>query len=63
VSSSPDDGITPVAAAYDRWSASYDADRNTTRDFDGRVLRRLGEWCLAPSDPDPRLLTLLFSRP
>lgn len=42
MSSSPDDGITPVAAAYDRWSASYDADRNTTRDLDGRVLRAAG---------------------
>ncbi len=42
MSSSPDDGIAPVAAAYDRWSASYDADCNTTRDLDGRVLRAAG---------------------
>jgi malonyl-CoA O-methyltransferase len=28
-----------VAAAYDRWSAQYDADVNRTRDLDGAVLR------------------------
>jgi ubiquinone/menaquinone biosynthesis C-methylase UbiE len=28
-----------VARAYDLWSASYDADRNTTRDLDASVLR------------------------
>ena len=30
-----------VAAAYDRWAASYDADRNLTRDLDADVVRRL----------------------
>ena len=30
-----------VAEAYDRWSASYDADRNATRDLDAAVLRRI----------------------
>jgi len=39
VSSSPEPGGSSVASAYDRWSASYDADRNTTRDLDGRILR------------------------
>ena len=29
-----------VARAYDRWAASYDADRNLTRDLDAEVLRR-----------------------
>src|SRR5215208_515535 len=29
-----------VARAYDRWAASYDADRNATRDLDAEVLRR-----------------------
>jgi malonyl-CoA O-methyltransferase len=29
-----------VARAYDRWAASYDADRNVTRDVDDEVLRR-----------------------
>jgi ubiquinone/menaquinone biosynthesis C-methylase UbiE len=28
-----------VAAAYDRWAATYDADDNRTRDLAGRVLR------------------------
>jgi ubiquinone/menaquinone biosynthesis C-methylase UbiE len=28
-----------VAAAYDRWAASYDDDRNLTRDLDATVLR------------------------
>ena len=31
---------TAVAAAYDRWSASYDVDRNATRDLDAEILRR-----------------------
>lgn len=31
-----------VAAAYDRWAASYDADGNTTRDLDARVVRAAG---------------------
>ena len=30
----------PVAQAYDRWSLSYDADRNATRDLNALVLRR-----------------------
>ena len=30
---------TDVAAAYDRWAASYDADRNATRDLDAEVVR------------------------
>lgn len=29
-----------VALAYDKWSSSYDADKNTTRDLDADVLRR-----------------------
>jgi ubiquinone/menaquinone biosynthesis C-methylase UbiE len=29
-----------VARAYDRWAASYDADRNLTRDLDADVVRR-----------------------
>ena len=29
-----------IAKAYDRWSATYDADKNTTRDLDASVLRR-----------------------
>ena len=29
-----------IAKAYDRWSATYDADKNTTRDLDAAVLRR-----------------------
>lgn len=29
-----------VARAYDRWSESYDADRNATRDLDASVVRR-----------------------
>ena len=29
-----------VAAAYDRWAASYDSDRNPTRDLDALVVRR-----------------------
>lgn len=34
---SPDDA--DVAGAYDRWAASYDADRNATRDLDALVVR------------------------
>ena len=34
---SPDD----VAQAYNRWSASYDADKNATRDLDAVVMRRI----------------------
>ncbi|MEX2155173.1 MAG: methyltransferase domain-containing protein [Gemmatimonadaceae bacterium] len=30
-----------VAAAYDRWAASYDADKNATRDLDALVMRRV----------------------
>ena len=29
-----------IAKAYDQWSATYDADKNTTRDLDAAVLRR-----------------------
>jgi malonyl-CoA O-methyltransferase len=29
-----------IAKAYDRWSSTYDADKNTTRDLDAAVLRR-----------------------
>ena len=29
-----------VAGAYDRWAASYDADRNLTRDLDAQIVRR-----------------------
>ncbi len=31
-----------VAAAYDRWYATYDSDRNATRDLDALVLRSAG---------------------
>lgn len=31
-----------VANAYDRWAATYDSDRNATRDLDADVLRRAG---------------------
>jgi ubiquinone/menaquinone biosynthesis C-methylase UbiE len=30
-----------VARAYDRWAASYDADKNATRDLDAVVVRRV----------------------
>ena len=30
-----------VAQAYDRWAASYDADKNATRDLDAIVVRRV----------------------
>jgi ubiquinone/menaquinone biosynthesis C-methylase UbiE len=29
-----------IALAYDRWAATYDADKNTTRDLDGLVVRK-----------------------
>ncbi len=31
---------SPITDAYDRWSVSYDADRNATRDLDAAILRR-----------------------
>jgi ubiquinone/menaquinone biosynthesis C-methylase UbiE len=33
---------TEVAQGYDRWAASYDADKNATRDLDALVVRRAG---------------------
>jgi ubiquinone/menaquinone biosynthesis C-methylase UbiE len=30
-----------VAGAYDRWAASYDADKNATRDLDALVMRKV----------------------
>jgi ubiquinone/menaquinone biosynthesis C-methylase UbiE len=30
-----------VAQAYDRWAATYDADKNVTRDLDASVMRRV----------------------
>jgi ubiquinone/menaquinone biosynthesis C-methylase UbiE len=32
--------ISEIARDYDRWAASYDADRNATRDLDAEVVRR-----------------------
>jgi ubiquinone/menaquinone biosynthesis C-methylase UbiE len=32
---------TDVAAAYNRWASIYDADKNTTRDLDAFVMRRV----------------------
>ena len=32
--------MSDVARAYDRWSLSYDADANATRDLDAEILRR-----------------------
>jgi ubiquinone/menaquinone biosynthesis C-methylase UbiE len=32
---------TDVTDAYDRWAASYDADKNTTRDLDAQVVRKV----------------------
>lgn len=32
---------TDVAALYNRWASSYDADKNTTRDLDAMVMRRV----------------------
>jgi len=38
------DAPAPVRASYDAWAATYDADRNRTRDLDGEVTRKvLGE--------------------
>jgi len=34
--------MSEVAQAYDRWSASYDADKNATRDLDALVMQRVG---------------------
>jgi len=34
--------VSDIARAYDRWSASYDADENPTRDLDAQVLRSAG---------------------
>jgi ubiquinone/menaquinone biosynthesis C-methylase UbiE len=36
----PSSAPSDVADAYDRWSASYDADKNATRDLDATVVRR-----------------------
>ena len=37
----PEEAPSPtVAGAYDRWAASYDADKNVTRDLDANVMRR-----------------------
>ena len=38
-----------IARAYDRWSTSYDVDRNPTRDLDAVTLRRAS---LPVSDAD-----------
>ena len=35
----PDAAESTVAAAYDRWSETYDVDRNRTRDLDAQVVR------------------------
>lgn len=32
---------TDVSAAYNRWAAVYDADKNTTRDLDAQIMRRV----------------------
>lgn len=40
---------TEVAQGYDRWAASYDADKNATRDLDALVVQRIG---LAIQDKD-----------
>jgi malonyl-CoA O-methyltransferase len=39
----PDDPVLgrDVAGAYDRWAATYDSDRNPTRDLDADVVRRM----------------------
>ena len=34
--------LRAVAGAYDRWAATYDSDRNPTRDLDADVVRRSG---------------------
>lgn len=38
-------GSGEVSHAYDRWAASYDSDRNATRDLDARVVREHGPAC------------------
>lgn len=40
-SDAPRGGAGGVSAAYDRWAASYDDDRNATRDLDAAVVRRV----------------------
>lgn len=40
MTSSPHTRRTDVSAAYNRWAASYDDDRNATRDLDALVVRR-----------------------
>jgi len=35
------DSPSPVRASYDAWAATYDADRNRTRDLDGEVTRKI----------------------
>ena len=35
-------GSADVSTAYDRWAATYDRDRNLTRDLDAQVVRRHG---------------------
>ena len=34
--------MTDVALAYNKWAASYDADKNVTRDLDALVMQRVG---------------------
>lgn len=34
--------MTDVAIAYNKWAASYDADKNATRDLDALVMQRVG---------------------
>ena len=34
--------MSDVAQAYNKWAASYDADKNATRDLDALVVRRVG---------------------
>ena len=34
--------MSDVAQAYDKWAASYDADKNVTRDLDALVMQRVG---------------------
>ena len=41
--------MTDVAQAYNKWAASYDADKNITRDLDALVMQRVG---LALDDKD-----------
>ena len=36
----PPSNANEVAGAYDRWAATYDVDRNATRDLDAEVVRR-----------------------